>query len=92
MQVLEAPAVLHQLDRQPVEQLGMRRRVALCAEVFAARDDPCAKVRLPDAVHLDARGRGAAPIDDPVGERQSVVGQVCNLPVTLRVWARRIGG
>ena len=70
MQVLEAPAVVHELDGQPVEQLGMRRRLALRAEVLAGRDDAGAEVRLPDAVDQRSR-RGRRPAVDQPARRTS---------------------
>ena len=49
--------LLHELDGQPVEQLRMRRRLALRAEVLARRDEARAEVRLPDAVDERPRRR-----------------------------------
>ena len=55
--MLEAPAAVHELDGQPVEQLGMRRRLALRAEVFAGRHEPGAEIGLPDPVDERPRRR-----------------------------------
>ena len=70
MQLLEAPAAIHELDGQPVEQFRMAGRVALSAEFLRRGDDPRAEIRLPDAVHGRPRGRRGLPIDEPARERQ----------------------
>ena len=68
VKMLEAPAVVHEFDGQPVEQFRMRRRLALRAEVFGRRHQAGAEVRLPDAID-DRAGRGRrAAIDQPAGE------------------------
>ena len=45
-----------EVDRQPIEQLRMRRPLALGAEVGRRADDARAKEHLPDAIHGDPRG------------------------------------
>ena len=55
MQVLGAAAGAQELGRQPVEQLGMRRRRALDAEVARRRHQAAAEMVLPDAIDPDAR-------------------------------------
>ncbi len=54
---LHAPAALDELERQPVEQLRMRRRLAHLAEVARRADDAFAEMMLPDPVHHHARGQ-----------------------------------
>ena len=49
--------LVHELDRQPVEQFGMRRRLALRAEVLARLDEAAAEQRFPEPVHRHARRR-----------------------------------
>ena len=72
VQVLDCfQPVLDELDGQPVEQLGVRRRLALRAEVLAGRDEAGAEVGLPDAVDERARGRRRLRIDEPPRERQA---------------------
>jgi hypothetical protein len=44
MQVLEAPAVLHEVDGQPVEQLGVGRPLASGAEIVGRADETLAEV------------------------------------------------
>src|SRR5260221_8715256 len=68
MNGLLTPPLPDELAREPVEQFGMRGPRALRAEIVLAFDDPFAEVRLPDAVHGDARRQGIARIDDPSGE------------------------
>ena len=48
--VLHRPAGIHELDRQPIEQLGMRRRFAKTAEVAGACRQSTAKMVLPNSV------------------------------------------
>src|SRR5438132_827459 len=72
MQMLEAPAAFHQLDGQPVEQLRMRRRFALRAQVFTGADDPGTEISLPDPVDNRSSRRRRLTVDHPAGERQAV--------------------
>jgi hypothetical protein len=44
----DAPAALHELDRQIVEQLRMRRLLAHLAEVVERRHDAAAEMVRPD--------------------------------------------
>ena len=50
MQPLDRPAATHELRRQPVEQLRVRRCFAAEAEVRRGRDEALAEMPLPDAV------------------------------------------
>jgi hypothetical protein len=59
---LDPPAALHELHCQPVEQLGVRRRVAHLPEVLERRDDAAAEVLLPDAIDDDAGGERVSSI------------------------------
>src|SRR5207302_8041905 len=56
--MLQAPLVLHKVARKPIEQLGMRWRVALHSEIFGRGQNPGAKVTLPNAVDHHAGGGG----------------------------------
>ena len=74
-----APAAGDELPCQPVEQFGMRRPVALQAEIVFRGDQALAEIGLPDAIDRHARrqrmvaarpasgqnraGRAAAPRD-----------------------------
>ena len=60
----EAPAGVHELAGQPIEQFRMAGRFALHAEILARADDARAEVRLPDAIHHHA-GRRRAGCDRP---------------------------
>ena len=51
VQLLDAPAVGDKTRRQPVEQLGMRRRVGAHAEIAGRADEARAEVPGPDTVH-----------------------------------------
>ena len=46
---------------QPVEQLGMRRGLALLAEIAGRGDDSAAEVMLPEAVDDHPRGQRPGP-------------------------------
>ena len=74
MQFLQAPAALHELDRQPVEQLRVRRRRALTAEVVLGLDNPSAEVLLPHAIDGHARGQRVTRIHQPAGKVKPVGG------------------
>ena len=71
-QVLQAPIVLHEVDGQPIEQLGVRRRRGANAEVLGRFHDPDAEHRLPDAIDRDSSRRRRTPIDEPARERQPI--------------------
>ena len=47
VELLEAPALVHELHGQPVEQFGMRRLLSHLAEVVERRDDAAAEVVTP---------------------------------------------
>ena len=68
--LLDAPAAVHELDRQPVEQLRMRRLLAHLAEVVERRDDAAAEVMLPEPIDDHARGQRIVRRREPLGERQ----------------------
>ena len=62
MHGLDRPAAGDEPGREPVEQLGMARRLAADAEVRRRRDDPPAEVVLPDPVdHHPGRQRMIGP-------------------------------
>ena len=61
----------HELDRQPIEHLGMRRRQALRAKIFLRGDDADAEQLGPQAIDRHAgrqrivaihRANGPAPV------------------------------
>ena len=71
-EALHVPAVLHEIDGEPVEQFGVARLLALRAEVGGGGDEAGAEEDLPEAIHLDARGERVLAHRDPVGEAEAV--------------------
>ena len=67
--VLHAPAVIHELDGQPVEQLLIRWAVALASEIVRRGHDAAPEMSLPDAVHHHARGQRIVARRDPLRQR-----------------------
>ena len=65
MSVLLAPLGRDELARQPVEQLRMRRLLALLAEVVERRHDAAAKELMPDAIDRHASRQRIGRIDEP---------------------------
>ena len=72
--MFEAPVVFHQLDGEPVEQFGVRRRGALAAEVEDGRHERRPEVAHPDVVHHDTGGQRVGPIGRPQGQRRAPPG------------------
>ena len=59
-QAFDVPAVVHEIDGEPVEQLGVAWVFALGAEVGGGGDEAGAEEHLPDAIHCDAGGERVA--------------------------------
>src|SRR5262245_9459090 len=76
-----APAAFDELNRQPVEQFGMRRRFASRAEIFGGRYQPLAEILLPDAVNNDAGSQRIVPVHDPFSQAE---------PIRRRVFRERM--
>jgi len=74
-QVFVAPAILHEVDREPVEQVAVFRYGRARAEVLGGVDETNPEHGLPDAVDGDARGERRLRRDDPAGELQTVAGR-----------------
>ena len=72
MQLFLTPAGIHEFDRQPVEQFGMRRPLALRAEIFGRAHDSSAEITRPDSIDRHARGQGVVARDQPARERESI--------------------
>ena len=70
--MLDIPAALNELDRQPVEQLGMAGEAALRAEIIQRLDDPLPEHQLPQAVDHDPGGQGMIRCDQPAGQVEAV--------------------
>ena len=71
MHLLDAPAAVHELHGQPVQQFGMRRGVTHLAEVVQRADDAAAKVVVPDAIDDHSRCERIVARGDPLRQRQS---------------------
>ncbi len=72
MDRLLAPASVHELAGQPVEQLGMTGGRSLGAEVVVGLDQAAAEIRLPDPVDDDAGRERIAAIDQPARQVQAI--------------------
>ena len=64
---LEAPAGLHEPAGEVIEQFGMGRAFAQCAEVARGIDDATSEMVHPDAVHEGASDEGMAARGEPLG-------------------------
>ena len=64
--VLHVPAALHEFDGQPVQQLGIRRRLALRSEVVQDLGNSRPEEELPQSIHEDPRGQRVVAIHEPV--------------------------
>ena len=71
---LQAPAVLDEPVGQPVEQLGMGRRLAHRAEVARGSHQADAEVVLPDPVDDHASRQGVGRVDQPVRQGEPAQG------------------
>ncbi len=67
-QVLDRPAAIHNLRREIIEQLRMRRRLAGDAEVVNRLDDAPAEQVMPNPIHRHARNERVAGINHPLGQ------------------------
>ena len=74
MDVLHLPAVVHQLDGQPIEQRLIARLRAAQAEVEHVVDERRAEVAQPDVVDGHAGGERVLAVGDPAGEGQPAAG------------------
>ncbi len=74
VQSLHLPAAVHQLDRQPIEQLRMRRRLAVHAEIVLGGDERDAKMPQPDVIHGHSGSQRVFAGRDPPGKRQPSAG------------------
>ena len=68
--MLEVPTAVHKLDRQPIEQLGMNRPIALRAEIIHDGGDARAKELFPEPVHNRPRGERIVARNQPVRQIQ----------------------
>src|SRR5208283_6163240 len=66
VQAFDAPAVLHEIIGEIIEEFLIARLVAGLAEVADGRDDALAEILVPDAIDEDARRQGIALADEPI--------------------------
>ena len=71
--LLHVPLFAHQLGGQPVEQLGVRRQLALRAEFLARPHDAGAEDGFPKAVRGHARRERIGVVHQPAREREAVL-------------------
>src|SRR5262245_36178535 len=71
MNALHAPAAVHELGSEPIEQLRMRWRLAVLAEVSDAGDDRTAEMAQPDMVNRHSRGKRIFAARDPTRESET---------------------
>ena len=71
---LEAPAAGHEIAREPIEQLGMRGRVADDAEIAGRGDDAAAEMVLPEPIDDDACRQGMIGAGEPCGQLGAAAG------------------
>ena len=75
---LEPPAAADEFAREPVEQRGMDRFIALGAKIVGGSRQPLAEMVLPDPVDGDPRQQAAGPLLDagePFGQRGALIGR-----------------
>ena len=70
--LLHRPTVVHELHRQPIEQLRMSRRLALHAKILNRFHDAVTENLGPPAIHRDTRHERIASVDEPLCQRQPV--------------------
>ena len=73
---LEPPAAGDQLGGEPVEQLGMRGRLAPNAEIARRRHDPPAEMVLPEPVDDHPGRQGIVGLGEPAGQGRPAAGLV----------------
>ena len=70
--MFHVPAAFHELDREPVEQLGMGGPFTLITQVVEDIGEACAEEQIPQSIHLHACGEGILWTGDPVCEVEAV--------------------
>ena len=76
-QGFHAPVMLvDELHGQPVQEVRMRWRRALCAEVFERLDEAPSEKLFPETIDHHARRERVVGVDEPLGEAQPVARQV----------------
>ena len=83
-EAFHVPAVVHEIDGEPVEQLGMRRALALEAEIIRCAHQPGTEEHLPHLIHKHAGSERVLLRRDPLREADAILRQA--------FWPRRNGG
>ncbi len=71
-QVLHVPAALHELDRQPVEQVRMAGPGTLVAQVVEYLREAAAKIQVPQPVDEDPGGQRIVRLDQPLRQVHAI--------------------
>ena len=79
-----APAAIHELYGQPIEQRGIGRRGAADAKIENRRHQRLAKMPHPHLVHRHARRERIVPLCNPAGQRQPPAGAGCGIKLVER--------
>ena len=69
MELLDRPPLADEICRQPIEQLGMRGRLAVDTKIAGSPNQPFTKVKLPNSIDDHARRQRTA--DDPPCQGQA---------------------
>ena len=71
-QLFEIPAALDELQRQAIQQLGIKRFLALAAEVLRRLHQTATEQALPDAVHRDPRQQRMVRCGEPARKAKAI--------------------
>ena len=74
MQLLQRPAVLHELRGQPIQQFRMTGPAAVHAKITGSIDKSHSKVPLPDSINDDSSRQGIPRIGHPRGKLAAAFG------------------
>ena len=88
--LLDVPAAVEEVRREPVEHLGMRGVRALRAKILERRDEAAAKHDFPQAIHEHARDERVVARREPLGEIEARGAAVPGLHAAQRHGHRRL--
>ena len=74
-EAFDIPAMLHEVDRQPVEKGLIGRQVTHDTQVFGRADDAGSEDLRPKAIDRDARGQRVFGRHQPLGQTQTIGGR-----------------
>jgi CO/xanthine dehydrogenase Mo-binding subunit len=92
VKVLRRPVVVGEFGGEEVEELGVRRRLAVAAEVERGRHDCAAEVAQPDVVGGDARGERIFRRRDPFRQCRAAAGGLLRIDGSQRRVLVALGG